>query len=347
MRRYFKYSLMLHGGLFVMLVIFTFASPQPKPPRMELIVLPKGTSLDAVLTQEVLDAIKKPAETDEPSVPAGTPDAAATPTAPTPEPSPEPASVAPSPSPTSQPEVTPTPSPTPVKIATPTPTPTPPPTPTPQKTMEVAPKETPKPSRTPDKKKPTPTPTPKAKMKPSPSPSPTKGAVKEPKKSPTPTALKTSKTPTTNKPGSGAKPLVSAYDLPQATPSNVEVAQAQPGQEIGVPGVPEGVEGAPLPLDRTQNMVSMLWATRARMKIQSNFTVPPGVNDPNMTCEVEWEILRDGTIQNVRVVKSTGSTQYDSFAIDALLKTANLGPLPPEIKTESIWTSLKFVYSAE
>jgi TonB family protein len=344
MRRYFQYSLLLHAALFVMLVIFTFASPRPKVPRMELIVLPKGTSLDAVLTQEVLDAMKSPAPTEEPQPPAGTPDVAGTPAAPTPEPSPQPAAA---PTPVATPEPSPRPSPTPIKMATPTPTATAPPTPKPEKTMEVAPKESPKPSPkpspTPEKKKPTPTPTPKSK----PSPARQKESAKAPKPSPTPKAPKAGSKPSSDQTGSGAKPLISAYDLPQATPSNVEVAQARPGQEIGVPGIPEGVEGAPLPLDRTQNVVSMLWATRARMKIQSNFTVPPGVNDPNMTCEVEWEILRDGTIQNVRVVKSTGSTQYDSFAIDALLKTANLGPLPPEIKTESIWTSLKFVYSAE
>jgi hypothetical protein len=91
------------------------------------------------------------------------------------------------------------------------------------------------------------------------------------------------------------------------------------------------VEGAPLPLDRNQSMLSALYATRARMKIQSNFTVPPDVNDPNLTCVVEWEILPDGTIRNV----------------DALRKTENLGPLPPEWGNRSVWTSLTFVFAGD
>jgi TonB family protein len=136
-------------------------------------------------------------------------------------------------------------------------------------------------------------------------------------------------------------------ELPSQTPSNVTAREAAPGQEVGVPGVPEGVEGAPLPLDRNQSMLSMLYTTRARMRIQSNFTVPPGVDDPNLTCIVEWEILKDGTIQNIKVTKSTGVPQYDSCAVDALRRAESLGPLPPEFGDRSVWTSLTFVYAGD
>jgi len=94
-------------------------------------------------------------------------------------------------------------------------------------------------------------------------------------------------------------------------------------------------------------MLSALYATRARMKIQSNFTVPPDVNDPNLTCVVEWEILPDGTIRNVRVVKSSGVARLDACAVDALRKTENLGPLPPEWGNRSVWTSLTFVFAGD
>jgi TonB family protein len=83
------------------------------------------------------------------------------------------------------------------------------------------------------------------------------------------------------------------------------------------------------------------------MKIQSNFTVPPDVNDPNLTCVLEWEITPDGTIRNIRVVKSTGVPRLDACALDALRKTENLGPLPPEWGNRSVWTSLTFVFAGD
>ena len=332
----------MHGSVLALLLVWTFFTPRPKEQQIELIILPKGTSLDAVLTKEVEEAMKNPSIARE-----ATPVKAS----PTPEP-PKPDK--------REDEVLPPaaePSPTPIKLVTPTPVITPAPTAEPNNVVEVAPKGTPKPTATP-----TPAPT----KSPTPKPSTT---PKTAKASPTPNAKKT---PNANAGHESAKatpksarktpkptPIVvaSAYEiknnidgsaLPGQTPSNVKVGEAKPGQEIGVPGIAEGVEGAPLPLDRNQSMLSMLYTTRARMRIQANFTVPPGVNDPNLTCVVEWEILTDGTIRNARVTKSTGTAQYDSLALEAIQKTTNLGPLPPEFQSrQSIWTSLTFVFAGD
>lgn len=338
MQRYFKWSLGLHAALLVALLVWTFAASSRQKRTMELVILPKGTSLDSHLTKEVVDAIENPDGTaksnDAPS--------------PTPQSSPSPA---PTPEPVQDMVIPPlaTPSPTPIRLATPTPEPTAAPTAIPEKTMTVPPKATPTPRLTP---KPSPSPSPK--KTPTPTPKPAKQTPKPGK--PTPKGGRAKATPTPKPkprppgsvydlpPDTASNPLAGA-NLPRQTPANAKVVDAAPDQEVGVPGIAEGVEGAPLPLDRTQSGVSMLYATRARMRIQTNFTVPPGVDDPNMTCVLEWEILPDGTIQNGRVVKSTGTAQYDACAIDALNKTANLGALPPEFGGRSIWTSLTFVYA--
>ncbi len=342
MLRHLKLSLALHAALLLLLVVWTFAGPKKPEQKMEFIILPKGTSLDAVLTKEVEDAMKNPDLEKGDGALAQKKDTPVPGNEEPPEPEPTPAAA------------TPTASPTPIKLATPTPAVTPAPTPVPEKTIAVPARETPTPT---PKAAPTPKPTPKATPKPTPKPTP-KGAAK-----PTPKGAKTTPKPTPRGPKKSPtpRPPASAYDLqsgsggnrfagtdlPRATPSNVKVGEAGAGQEVGVPGVPEGVEGAPLPLDRTQGMLSMLYTTRAKMRIQTNFTVPPGVNDPNMTCVVEWEILPDGTIQNAKIVKSTGVPQYDACALDALNKTASLGPLPPEFGRKSVWTSLTFVYSGD
>jgi hypothetical protein len=336
MGRYLKISFWLHAVIFVLLAAWTFLAPLQAQKHMKFVILPKGTSLDAVLTQEVADAINKPPDQDPgagsaiPATPAASPTASAA-----------------------------TPVPTPVKLATPSPVITAAPTAEPEKTIAVASKGTPKPSPSPTATAaPTKTPVPKPTATP-------KSAKATPNVKVTPNAKDAKKyakpTPKTSKPTPKPSPAIaSAYDLkneggnrlagadlPKQTPSNVRVGQAAPGQEIGVPGVPEGVEGAPLPLDRNQSMLSMLYTTRARMKIQANFTVPPGVNDPNLTCVIEWEILPDGTIRNPRVAESTGVAQYDACALESLVKTANLGPLPPEFGNRTIWTSLTFVFAGD
>ena len=352
MLRYLKYSLALHAALLALLVGWTFLGTRAADQRMRFVILPKGTSLDAVMTREVEEAILNP---DVQPGDGGQP---------TPAPTPDEPAASPTPPPT--PEPTPEASPTPIKLATPTPEATLAPLPEPEKTIEVAPRDTPAPTPKPSptaspKPSPTPTPKPTATPKPTPKvtpkPSPTKKPTPKPTTKPTPKATpKTTPKPTPKQvssayditPGSGTGGNRFAdADLPRQTPSNVTAGEARPGQEVGVPGVPEGVEGAPLPLDRNQGMLSMLYTTRARMRIQSNFTVPPGVNDPDMTCVLEWEITPDGTIRNVRVAKSTGVASYDACAIDALNRTTNLGPLPPEFGGKSVWTSLTFVYSGD
>ena len=341
MFRYLKYSLALHAALLALLVGWTLLGTRAADQRMSFVILPKGTSLDAVMTREVEEAILNP---DVEPGDGGAPTPAPTPAEPAASPTPPPPT----------PEPTPEASPTPIKLATPTPEATLAPLPEPEKTIEVAPRDTPTPTPKPSptaspKPSPTPTPKPTATPKPTPTkkPTPKPTAKATPKTTPKPTPKQVSSaydiTPGT---GSGGNRFAGT-DLPRQTPSNVTAGEARPGQEVGVPGVPEGVEGAPLPLDRNQGMLSMLYTTRARMRIQSNFTVPPGVNDPDMTCVLEWEITPDGTIRNVRVAKSTGVASYDACAIDSLNRTANLGPLPPEFGGKSVWTSLTFVYSGD
>lgn len=97
-------------------------------------------------------------------------------------------------------------------------------------------------------------------------------------------------------------------------------------------------------LNANQSALPQLYTNRAILLLQRNFIVPDGVNDPDLTCIVEWEILSDGTVKNAKVVKSTGNAEHDQRAIDAVEKTANLGPLPPQFQGKSVWVSLPFIY---
>lgn len=337
MRRYLAYSLAIHATLLVALVVITYWLSPRQRQSMRFVVLPKGTSLDAVLTPESLQAKRTEASAATAQGPASL---GATPS-PTTRPTATPEETAGLESPTPRPAASPSPGLT-RQASPPAPSPTASPTPTAHKTISA-------PSKVPH----TSSPTPKQPAATAP------GRRKTPLPSPTRGQPKPKATPATQ----GTKrPAASAYDLAGPaeqrggvrqemaagrTPMGLTPRAARPGEQVGIPGIPEGVEGAPLPLDRQQSMLSMLYATRARMKIQSNFTVPPDVNDPAITCVVEWEILPDGTIQNIRVVKSTGTARLDACAVDAVRKTENLGPLPPEWGGRSVWTSLTFVFAGD
>ncbi|MCX7625582.1 MAG: cell envelope integrity protein TolA, partial [Candidatus Sumerlaeaceae bacterium] len=237
--------------------------------------------------------------------------------------------LSPSPTPDSAaPQPTPTPTVTPL-AATPSPTPTL--TPVPEKTVIVTPK------------RPSATVSPRASEAPKAPSSSAKARSTQRTAQVSPTARVNS-----TRASSAKAPIAAAReDLPRQLPRGVTPRPAAVHEEVGVPGVAEGVEGAPLPLDRTQSLLSAVYATRARMRIQSNFNVPPDVNDPSITCVVEWEITPDGTIRNIRVVKSTGIARLDACAVEALRKTGNLGPLPPEWGNRSVWTSLTFMFAGD
>lgn len=357
--RYWKHSLALHGVLFAILVVSAWLTPKPVVQKLKFVVLPKGTGLDHVLTKEVESKLTKPPGTEnlKPKTESQTP--------PTPAPSVTPSSTPePALSPTPQPpRVTPSETPAVAHQATLAPTPEPTATPQPAEPEKNArptatPHVTPKPTATP---KPSPTATPK--------PQPTKTATPKPtaKASPTTAAggkpvpkekqsaktVATPKKPATPTP----KQVASAYDLakgqaggrdprlPKLTPAGAKAEDDAPaGKQAGVPGVADGVEGAPLALNANQGALPQLYTNRAIMLLQRNFLVPEGVNDPDLTCVVEWEIMPDGLIKNAKVVKSTGTPDYDQRALDAVTKTANLGPLPPEFHGKSVWVSLPFIY---
>ena len=97
-------------------------------------------------------------------------------------------------------------------------------------------------------------------------------------------------------------------------------------------------------LSGNQTPLPQIYSNRAIMLLQRNFLVPPGVNDAELICVVEWEILGDGRIRNPRVVKSTGHADYDARALEAVTKTANLGPLPPQFRAKGVWVSMPFIF---
>jgi len=335
---YLKYSLVLHAALLAALVLAPFIVSPPEPKRLKMVVVPKGTSRNAVLTQNVLSQMALPSDdsrrTQAPPAKSPTPQSAAT---------------------------IPTPDPTAARTPEPTPKVTPPPTPTePKPTAQPLPKDstaTPKPEKT-AAPKPTATLKPTATPKPSPEKKPT-ATPKPAAKNPPPDKKSPQKVEVTKTPKATPKIIASAYEeevpketrprnLPRETPVGATVEDQVPaGKVAGVPGIAEGVEGAPLALDAEESPLPPVYSNRAVMLLGRNFRVPPEMNEPHLICVVEWDILPNGKFENVKVVKSTGSEEYDRMATDAVFSVGQLDPLPGEFRGQALRVSYPFVYGSE
>ena len=70
------------------------------------------------------------------------------------------------------------------------------------------------------------------------------------------------------------------------------------------------------------------------LEIKSNW-VPPQNSFKNKTI-VNFTILRDGTIQNPKISKSSGDKEFDRTAILALSATGKVTPLPKNFLSDSI-----------
>ncbi|MCX7765916.1 MAG: TonB C-terminal domain-containing protein [Candidatus Sumerlaeia bacterium] len=82
-----------------------------------------------------------------------------------------------------------------------------------------------------------------------------------------------------------------------------------------------------------------------RMRIESNFSVPPNLRNTPAQTVVQFSIFRDGKISNVRIIKSAGSPVLDGLALEALEKTGQLGPLPDTFSGQYIEVMLTFDFN--
>lgn len=213
--------------------------------------------------------------------------------------------------------------------AEPTPAPTPIPTPKPVKSPKIIapnPKKTPEPKKIkkPERKtthktkeklddkkiieniptpKPTPAPTPKQTPKP----------VRTAKPVPTPPPVKKTPTP---KP-----PKVRSTPVPRPPAPRVQQKQ------VAVEGVHVEKLG--------YNYFALVLS-----RIEQNFSPP--FFPKGITCQVSITIERNGTISNIRLIRSSGNSSLDRSAIAALEKTRKLPPLYDSFRETSITVKLTF-----
>lgn len=111
-----------------------------------------------------------------------------------------------------------------------------------------------------------------------------------------------------------------------------EAITTNSGQGIGRP-VEEGSDSN----DQLSNYLSEVWK-----KVRKNWHPPKGME--SRSCTVKFRIRRNGTIDSVSVVKSSGIEEVDEAAEDAVRSSSPLPVMPPE-EGEDIDIKFSFDYN--
>lgn len=98
-----------------------------------------------------------------------------------------------------------------------------------------------------------------------------------------------------------------------------------------------GIEGEPIPLDSADPKLND-YLDRLRRKIKANWGFPCIRNEGTRTCEyktatlvVHFGILKDGRLQFVEVVRSSGFPIYDDYAVNAIKFSSPFPTVPPSM----------------
>lgn len=179
--------------------------------------------------------------------------------------------------------------------------------------------------------KPKPKATPKPKQTPKPKPTPKK-IVEKAKKTPTPAPRKPKATP---------KPTPRRTPRPRSTPAPTPRPAVQP-VVTPVRNLP-AVQPRPVTFEKID--LPDFYFQSALAKIEGNFHIPRHLKNLPAVARVEFTVLRDGTITNIRIIKSSGNEQLDDFAMRTLQVTRSLGPLPDTVKRNYVNLSVTFDFS--
>ena len=114
-----------------------------------------------------------------------------------------------------------------------------------------------------------------------------------------------------------------------------------------------GIEGAPVPLDSPDPRYSDYFL-EVRRRIASNWAFPCLKNRATGQCEyktarvvIEFGIAKDGRVQFVDVVQSSGFAVYDDYAVNAIKLSSALPAVPDSVSRTGLPLLAHFIYRVE
>ncbi|HKB90572.1 MAG TPA: cell envelope integrity protein TolA [Opitutaceae bacterium] len=80
-------------------------------------------------------------------------------------------------------------------------------------------------------------------------------------------------------------------------------------------------------LTAAQQTLFDAYASRLRQALRDAHRMPPGLSDL-LQCRVQFAISANGGLSNIRIVKSSGNSEFDQSAIAAFAAVGSIGPTP-------------------
>jgi len=87
--------------------------------------------------------------------------------------------------------------------------------------------------------------------------------------------------------------------------------------------------------------IDPIYVDRMKRMFEANWN-PPQFNGQVRQATVIFEVLRNGMIKNVRILKSSDDRFYDTAAMRTVLETRRFGPLPPDYPSLSVEITCTF-----
>lgn len=116
------------------------------------------------------------------------------------------------------------------------------------------------------------------------------------------------------------------------------------------------VKGTPLEIGKPEiefaeekNKVLHSYLASVRKKIESKKRYPISARNANIEgrTELKLTILKDGRLDKVEIIKSSGSEILDNSAIESIQKASPFPPIPDVLGQEKIEVSISLVYNLE
>lgn len=84
-------------------------------------------------------------------------------------------------------------------------------------------------------------------------------------------------------------------------------------------------------------------------EVQNRFkkTWQPPKTNVDAKIDVEFDVAKDGKVQNIRIIKSSGNEKTDTAVKDAIMKASPLPPLPMSYDAENLMIKYTFEIKAE
>ncbi|MCX7045093.1 MAG: TonB family protein [Candidatus Sumerlaeota bacterium] len=137
---------------------------------------------------------------------------------------------------------------------------------------------------------------------------------------------------TANQPGAG-KPGTGAS-------SAISFGNSQGNTGNGLPGA-GGVN------DPNAILLDAWWVQNSLAKILDAFKLPKSMTKPGVTCELVFTINRAGLISDIQVLRSSGDSTLNDYAVKALKDTEHLPPLPETVKENILRLTVTFDFGGQ